>query len=784
MEWVPMDELLVCVFSDGTVRVFTPQGTVHSSFTIRKDRGLVICASIWKGGLVCITENYQIFVNIGHFQEKSRKLPETGMKSPPTGICVYGDLTIIVGLESGNLLVFNNNSFTEMKIGCGPFNHFAVSWSERLLACLSTSGDLYVLNSHNLKPVDDEECDFKGGIDWINNQKYAKSIKWVADDCVAIYTSTRLADDGVAIHSSAEESNLFIGGPRNRWLNYKYPQGPLILRTEVDGVRVITPNEHQMISRVSPSTEAIYSIGSYEPPAMLCWVLERFEAADVGAVESLMGMRPKLKEAADMCVDGAVRESSLSNITALLKSASLGLSMVQPPPQDRNELIAASRDCRICLTLSSIEFPVTVSQLRNAGISSILKRIGARRREHFVALQIAKYVGIPTNQVLLDWSIDKILTSMNLPDEEVAAIIVEHLTSSKVRYTDIAQVAAKMNRRALAILLVQYETNCHDQVLMFLDLEEYHGALEKAIEAHDPDLVLECIRRICNKIVNQANDSEVIKFVNIIKSHKTAVDIFTVYCKKNKLKNLLLRFYSNYLPKNTPCLSLELGYTSNNFDEKMKHLRSCSQLLHAGDRESQMEAAILDEQIELLQEQHKMDSVGAKKGWKPMGDTSTFVGLSMMQTIRELILRGETAQADRLQRGWKIQDKRYWRCKINGLADGGQWTEFNAFALHRASPVGFGPFLEACHRHFYRNQDRTAIINETVKNSAKDILFKNKSDVPLVTTWASKFGFTPEMFGVDHTTDTQNNTFRTITGFMGSLVRGSNNQTNEGGIFG
>eukprot|EP00916_Digyalum_oweni_P020787 GHVL01034641.1.p2 GENE.GHVL01034641.1~~GHVL01034641.1.p2 ORF type:complete len:155 (-),score=21.89 GHVL01034641.1:608-1072(-) len=151
---------------------------------------------------------------------------------------------------------------------------------------------------------------------------------------------------------------------------------------------------------------------------------------------------------------------------------------------------------------------------------------------------------------------------------------------------------------------------------------------------------------------------------------------------------------------------------------------------------------------------------------------------------RELILRGETAQADRLQRGWKIQDKRYWRCKINGLADGGQWTEFNAFALHRASPVGFGPFLEACHRHFYRNQDRTAIINETVKNSAKDILFKNKSDVPLVTTWASKFGFTPEMFGVDHTTDTQNNTFRTITGFMGSLVRGSNNQTNEGGIFG
>ena len=41
------------------------------------------------------------------------------------------------------------------------------------------------------------------------------------------------------------------------------------------------------ISQVPQSTEAIYSIGNCDPPAMLCYALERYEKGDVCAQESL-----------------------------------------------------------------------------------------------------------------------------------------------------------------------------------------------------------------------------------------------------------------------------------------------------------------------------------------------------------------------------------------------------------------------------------------------------------------------------------------------------------------
>ncbi|KFG27752.1 Vps16, N-terminal region protein, partial [Toxoplasma gondii TgCatPRC2] len=59
----------------------------------------------------------------------------------------------------------------------------------------------------------------------------------------------------------------------------------------------------------------------------------------------------------------------------------------------------------------------------------------------------------------------------------------------------------------------------------------------------------------------------------------------------------------------------------------------------------------------------------------------------------------EFHEADNLQKVFKIPEKRYWRCKIDALADGRFFDELLAFAQYRTSPVGYDPFITACMRN-------------------------------------------------------------------------------------
>ena len=64
----------------------------------------------------------------------------------------------------------------------------------------------------------------------------------------------------------------------------------------------------EFVQRVPHSVEAIFSIGSYDPPALLLYALEQYEKGDVCAQESLRPIKDQLADAVSTCLDAALCE--------------------------------------------------------------------------------------------------------------------------------------------------------------------------------------------------------------------------------------------------------------------------------------------------------------------------------------------------------------------------------------------------------------------------------------------------------------------------------------------
>ncbi len=76
-----------------------------------------------------------------------------------------------------------------------------------------------------------------------------------------------------------------------------------------------------------------------------------------------------------------------------------------------------------------------------------------------------------------------------------------------------------------------------------------------------------------------------------------------------------------------------------------------------------------------------------------------FYGLSVHDTIKQLLNVGDIKLADKMKSEYKVQDRRYWWIRIQVYADHFQWDELDKFSKSKKSPIGYEPFVEVCLKH-------------------------------------------------------------------------------------
>jgi len=73
-----------------------------------------------------------------------------------------------------------------------------------------------------------------------------------------------------------------------------------------------------------------------------------------------------------------------------------------------------------------------------------------------------------------------------------------------------------------------------------------------------------------------------------------------------------------------------------------------------------------------------------------------FLGLSLNETILDLIRLGYNPRASKLKSEFKVPEKRYWWLRLRGLVAKRDWGEIEEWSKQKKSPIGWEPFFNEC----------------------------------------------------------------------------------------
>lgn len=463
-----------------------------------------------------------------------------------------------VPYEPGTILCLDSISgCNDVRLDRGPFSSISVSPNGKLLALvLQKDKKLWVVSSdfqRSLSEFDFTECEgyqealaereaeggggamAAGGIAGVEG---LRQVEWCGNNTVALAFSN---------------SSVVLVGPFGDSLVYNYPAASGVhLVAEVDGVRVLSADRHELIQKVAASTEAVFRPGSSDPAALLLDASDHLatpsravtsrkgggidgsssndKSSTTRADEALRAISSSLAQAVDTCIDAASHEWDPSWQRRLLRAAALGKSFLDAGSgYDSTRFVETSRKLRVLNNVRSYEVGVPMSYDEfegeandevGAGAVALVDRL-TTRNHHLLALRIAEHLKLRPDSILKHWARAKIAKSTasasasttaavtGAPpskrhpgtyqdDSSLCTLIVSNFTSQgdSVSYSSIASWAYTAGRTRLATKLLDYEPRAVDQVPLLLKMGQDRRALEKSVESGDTDLVYHVLLRL------------------------------------------------------------------------------------------------------------------------------------------------------------------------------------------------------------------------------------------------------------------------------------------------
>ncbi|GAW83774.1 vacuolar protein sorting-associated protein 16 [Plasmodium gonderi] len=597
------------------------------------------------------------------------------------------NIHLIIALCKGGFLLINKNRFKFYDTDyTSVYTNMCISKSGSILAFLADNGIIKIYLTKNLNKCIEETI--------LDSKKSIKQIVWCGDDCLAVYTP-------MITPSNYIQHMLFIGGPKNQWIPYQY-RNDLYLIGDIYGVKIISKENCEYISRIRKSTFNIFSIGSCTPSAMLYYSYEKYRNGNSCLDDEIRAFNNNLEVAIEECLNAATHEYNENVINLLLQTSLFGKNFMKDNYNCKKFLLTCLY-LRICINVRKppLDIFLTASELQYISIPSFVNYI-ARRKEYLLAYRICEYAGIKTEKILTEWCKEKIEKSIELTDEQLCASITEKIGNKKnIDYSYIAFVAAKCLRPQLATIIIQYEENKKKQIDMLLKLANYSSAIEKAILSKDIELVYMCIINILNQEkVNANGERELSTLIDVFNKNVQAANCFYIYCKKTKQYNLLKEFYEkNGQHSKAAFVTLDLALSKKNLDQKKTWLAYSAGFLTTDQMNSHIKFVhkSLMNNIDLLNYQKELEMKYNKKS--VIGYPHKIQGLSLMKTVEYIISVGEFLDADHIFKKFKISEPKFWRCKIHALAKNKYFDELYNFAHYRVSPIGMDYFIECSHEY-------------------------------------------------------------------------------------
>mmetsp|Transcript_11428 Transcript_11428/g.29770 ORF Transcript_11428/g.29770 Transcript_11428/m.29770 type:complete len:737 (+) Transcript_11428:2-2212(+) len=304
------------------------------------------------------------------------------------------------------------------------------------------------------------------------------------------------------------------------------------------------------------------------------------------------------------------------------------------------------------------------------------------------------------------------------------------------RYAPLAAHAQSVGRRRLAIKLLEEESSCALQVPLLLSLatrpakktgapaqidadpeageDALVRALRKAIESGDTNLVLLVMFHIYQIRPLQ-------EFWQLVSSRALARNLFLKYCraKEPELLQTLLATTGETVELADLQVSCALSAWAAAHETQAAEQPQLNALIaslsdaaqkYATSREHTFKSRAMSSLATLKREQARIEA-----------DTGhhLLVGLSLADTVMQLIRLNHHKHAAGLKRTFAMSDRRFWWLKIRALAEGHDWDGLDAFAAEKKSPIGWEPFLEVARKHGAPRDVQARLISRQPDSSSK-----------------------------------------------------------------
>ncbi|XP_004930556.1 vacuolar protein sorting-associated protein 16 homolog [Bombyx mori] len=657
-------EQLLCIQESGDVLIYDMFGAYQKTFNMGQEvRDTKVCkAQLFPNphgiGLAVITTTNRMFLVSNVSEPKARPVPDIPRANEPISCWCAVNSSFIVCRDKEIYKCQLGESRAillrpEIKNPYTQILSIVASQNGKHIAFFTDSGFLWI-GSSDLR---NNYCELD--TDYI---KQPKEFMWCGSQAVAAHW----------------DDTLCMYGTKGNSVAYPY-DGPFHLIQEMDCIRIVSEMTHELVQKVPFVVEKIFRINSTAPGSYLVEASKQFQKRSHRADEYIRLVKPDLSAAVADCIEAAAFEFSPDVQKMLIRAAQFGKCFLMDPVI--TELYV--KTCRWLRVLNAVRdpkvaIPLTSMQMRNLGERILLDRL-IWRRLHCLAGHIASYLQLKDGRtrVLSHWACYKV-TQPHLDNESAAREIGEKLRNVPgISYTTIAMKAAEKGRKALAIKILEYEAHSKLQVPLLLSLGEGPTALLKATASGDTDLVYVVLLHLKEKMGKH-------DFELTIRSFPLAHALYIKYCASHNREALRLVYVQEDDFQGQAATHICDAIEQTNPGSAEASLISARECYKKGKNE--LGASVCEDARKLCKQQSSLQETYG----------TSFVGLSLHDTVKKLLDQGEVRLADKLRSEYKMPDRRYWWLRILTLAEKSNWEELDKFSKSKKSPVGYEPFVDAC----------------------------------------------------------------------------------------
>mmetsp|Transcript_3473 Transcript_3473/g.11407 ORF Transcript_3473/g.11407 Transcript_3473/m.11407 type:complete len:796 (-) Transcript_3473:1527-3914(-) len=714
--WTEKEHLLI-VHEHGSALLHDMFGHLLHSFLLLNVAHLenrISSVVFWDVGVVALTNSMQLQAcddvtkqePVVYAMESglSGLRPATSMAVLPPRFTSSGLLEVMLGTSDCSVVVVDVNGAEDQLLHGrfhAPIVCLAVAPNGRFIACYTASGVLTVMStSFTTKVLDFDTA----------TMETPTQMQWCGEDSVIMHW----------------RHYILMIGPYGHWIKFPYSVQKFVL-PEVDSCRIVTLETCEVLQRVPTYVETIHRIGSTDFAAMLYDAMEAFEDGDPKADENVRSIlsHDQITSAIQTILLAATADFNPKQQKRYLRAALYGRAFCTNGEFITASFVATVRKLRVLnhLRKPSLALCLTSVQYDTLGQSYVLWRV-LMRRDYAAALGVAEYIGLSQTAVLRHWACARSVSTLSpsanhLPDQTLGAMIHARLThyGASVDYASIATNADCHGRNLLANLLLEHELLTGEQIKVLVAIGGQLRALKKAAHSLEADMLFFASigasehkhthsesGQVANALPHPPHpaaqhrrlpsDAKQAGLMNMLGRYSCCHPVFQVQLQGANPSHVC-QFHFAGNP------GVDTAYTEEALSIRQEILHLASDTFSSV-RDSQFHQRVTEEQMDLLRLQSEFER---------RFNVRCFMDMSASETVYNLVALGASQPSDvpalqtegmKLQRRFKIPEKRYYSLKIRALAASGQIEALRSFAAEKKSPIGYRPFVDACTANGYR----------------------------------------------------------------------------------